>query len=135
MSVLVDTSGLVALINPLDDHASSARRYWMAAVTTDHVAHAYVVVEAVALVRRRMGWPGVDALAPLLEAIRVEVVDRDLHDTALTAYVRERGGTSLVDCVSIEFARRNGIYQAFAFDSDLFRAGLRFPDTNQGVLA
>lgn len=75
-----------------------------------------------------MGRSAVDDLVDrLLPLIRIEMVDRALHDEALAAYRRQHGGTSFVDHVTIAFARREGIAEAFAFDRDLEAAGLRFP--------
>ena len=60
----------------------------------------------------------------LLPAVRVEMVDRSLHEAALIEHRLAGGGTSLVDRVTIAFAARNGIGRAFAYDADLVSAGL-----------
>ena len=89
------------------------------------MTHAYVVVESVALVRSRLGVAAVAALVDdLLPAIRVEMVDRPLHEGSL-ADLRQIGrGTSLVDRVTLAFAARHGIQRAFAYDADFVVAGL-----------
>ena len=89
------------------------------------MTHAYVVVESVALVRSRLGAAAVAALVDdLLPAIRVEMVDRPLHEGSLADRRRIGGGTSLVDRVTLAFAARHGIGRAFAYDADLAVAGL-----------
>ena len=89
------------------------------------MTHNYVVVESVALIRARLGTAAVIALVDgLLPAIRVEMVDRPLHDGALGDLRRVGGGTSLVDRVTIAFAARHGIQRAFAYDADLVVEGL-----------
>ncbi|HSW42555.1 MAG TPA: hypothetical protein VLM76_08615 [Patescibacteria group bacterium] len=89
------------------------------------MTHAYVVVESVALVRSRLGAAAVSALVDdVLPAVRVEMVDRPLHDASLADLRRIGGGTSLVDRVTVAFAAGHGIARAFAYDADLAAEGL-----------
>ena len=128
MTVLVDTSGLFALLDADDHNSAAAAAYWKRAAGVDFATHAYVASESIALVRRKLGWIGVRRLLDdLLPGIRVSMVDEDLHEAALVTYRSTEGGTSFVDRVTIEFARRRGIAYAFAFDRDLLHAGLTFP--------
>ena len=125
MSVVVDTSALFALLDRRDAHHASAVAFWTDPDDEDLVTHAYVVVESVALVRSRLGAAAVAALVDdLLPAIRVEMVDRPLHEGSLGDLSRIGGGTSLADRVTISFAARHGIARAFAYDADLSAAGL-----------
>lgn len=125
MSVVVDTSALFALLDRRDAHHASAVAFWTDPDDEDLVTHAYVVVESVALVRSRLGAAAVAALVDdLLPAIRVEMVDRPLHDDSLADLRRIGGGTSLVDRLTLAFAARHGIARAFAYDADLAVAGL-----------
>jgi uncharacterized protein len=123
--IVVDTSALYALLDADDASHAAAVVGWDRAGDRELVTHAYVVVETVVLVRRRLGPVAVVALLEdVLPALRVEMVDRDLHDSALSAFRSEGGGTSLVDRVTLAFAAREGIRDLLGFDADLEREGL-----------
>jgi predicted nucleic acid-binding protein len=125
VSVVVDTSALIALLDRSDAHHRDAIAFWTDPDDEDLVTHAYVVIETVALVRSRLGPAAAGALADdLLPALRVEMVDRPLHEASLADFRRMGGGTSLVDRVTIAFAARHGIGRAFAYDAGLVAAGL-----------
>jgi uncharacterized protein len=125
VSVVVDTSALFALLDRRDAHHGAAVAFWTDPDDEDLVTHAYVVIESVALVRARLGATAVHALVDdLLPGLRVEMVDRPLHEAALADFRRVGGGTSLVDRVTLAFAARHGIQRAFAFDADLAVEGL-----------
>jgi predicted nucleic acid-binding protein len=125
VSVVVDTSAFFALLDRHDAHNAAAVAFWTDPDDEDLVTHAYVVIESVALVRARLGAGAVEALVDdLLPAIRVEMVDRPLHETSLADLRRIGDGTSLVDRVTLAFAARHRIVRAFAFDADLVSGGL-----------
>ena len=125
MSVVVDTSAFFALLDRRDAHHAAAVAFWTDPDDEDLATHAYVVVETVALVRSRLGTTAVEALVDdLLPAIRIEMVDRPLHEASLANLRRLGGGTSLVDRVTLAFAARHGIGRAFAYDADLVAEGL-----------
>jgi len=80
--------------------------------------HAYVVVESVALVQRRLGVEAVRALVHgLMGVVEVAPVDEVLHRAALTALLASgRREVSLVDWTSFLFMRERGLEKAFAYD-------------------
>jgi predicted nucleic acid-binding protein len=125
VSVVVDTSAFFALLDRHDAHHMAALAFWTDPDDEDLVTHAYVVVESAALVRARLGAAAVEAFVDdILPAVRVEMVDRPLHEASLAELRRIGGGTSLVDRVTLAFAARHGIGRAFAYDADLVAAGL-----------
>jgi uncharacterized protein len=91
------------------------------------VTHAYVVVETVAVARRRFGAAVaadlVDRVLPA-PALAVHEADTELHASALVAF-REtiESSVSLVDRASFAFMRREGIGRAIALDVDFRTAG------------
>jgi predicted nucleic acid-binding protein len=89
------------------------------------VTHNYVVLEAAALVQRRLGVEAIrDLVDDLLGVVRVVWVDEALHQSGVTALIASgRRDVSLVDWVSFEFMRRQGVDRAFAFDEDFARQG------------
>ena len=127
MSVFVDTSFLVALLDEDDPMYADALRLWkrvelerLSVLTSN-----YVVLEACAVLQRRLGVPAMRTLVrQILEPIAVEWVTRDDHERAVDALlVADRRNLSLVDCVSFEVIRRLGIRECLAFDQHFAEQG------------
>ena len=120
MSVFVDTSALLALLDADDPHHADAVGTWAwladqgsALLTTN-----YVIVETIAVVQHRLGLAAVRTLLgdvmPLIDAI---FVDAATHGSAITALVASgRRQLSLVDCASFEAMRQANVRAAFAYD-------------------
>ena len=125
MTVFVDTSALYALMDRDDLHHERAWRFWDQLDPAEPLTHNYILVEASALVQRRLG---IEALQTLVDEVTLPIstvfVDRAVHDAAVSgvlgAQVRQ---LSLVDMVSFEVMRRAGVRVAFAFDEHFARFG------------
>lgn len=120
--VFVDTSAILALVNPNDQHHSQARSGFESLSTgkAGLVTSSYVLVETYSLLARRMGLSAVQAfrsdLVPLLE---VAWVDETVHEAALDLLLdRRRRGLSLVDTSSFVVMRTRRLDEAFCFDPD-----------------
>ena len=125
--VFVDTSAVLALLNPDDVHHGRARRGFatLRSAEAPLVTTSFVLVEIYALLARRMGLEAVQAfreeLAPLIE---VEWVDSQLHESGLDLVLnRQRRRLGLVDAVSFLVMRARGIEGAFAFDRHFDQEG------------
>jgi uncharacterized protein len=127
VTLFVDTSGIIALLDR-DDPAHAGVVEAFAGSSADQlVTHAYIVVETLAVVRRRFGAAAAaDVVDRVLPGLTVTPVDQDLHAAALAAF-REgvESSVSLVDRASFAFMRREGIERAIALDVDFRTAGFR----------
>jgi uncharacterized protein len=125
VSVFVDTSALYALLDEDDAHHAEASDILRRLEGSELVSHTFVIVEASALVGRRLPWRASERLLDgLLPVIDVEMVDADLYASASAVY-RQSGSAriSLVDRTSFAFMERRGVHRAFAFDEDFAREG------------
>lgn len=125
MGPLIDTSAVIACLDGGDPNADDARR--ILASCSRLVPHAYVVVESISVIDRRLPPAAMDAfLDVMLPTIQVSPVGPELFSRAMAAFrARERRRLSFVDAVTIEFCRSSRITDVFAFDDDLARAGLQ----------
>lgn len=127
MTTLVDTSALYALADRADANHEAAAAALGDLEPEELITHNYVVVESVALTQRRLGQALASRLIlDLLAPIRIRWVDEGLHRAAEIAFLASGArAVSLVDQVSFELIRRDGIECAFAFASDFRRQGFQ----------
>ncbi len=122
----VDTSALYPLVAEDDEAHEPALNHFVAtARDAGYLTHSYVVVEVVALVQRRLGMAAVRRLLDVLgPTVTVHCVGAALHDAAVAALLTaDSRSVSLVDRVSFELMRREGITEAFTFDEDFVAVG------------
>ena len=120
MSVFVDTSALLAVLNSGDENHARASRSFRSLLESAEplVTTSYVLVETAALLQHRFGLGAVrgfqDAVAPVLAVVWV---DAELHAEGTAALLTaNRRELSLVDCVSFACMRQQGVTRAFHFD-------------------
>jgi len=118
--VFVDTSAVLALLNPSDETHEPARRVFqkLQAREAPLLTTSFVLVEVYALLGRRMGLGAVQAFrrdfAPLLEVVWVGA---DMHEAGLDLLLERRvRDLSLVDAVSFLVMRQRRLDEVFAFD-------------------
>ena len=127
MSVFVDTSALLAVMDADDSNHQRATAAWRDLVATEEmlVTSSYVVVELFALTQRRLGMDAVRALeSDVMPILDVVWVGAEIHRRAMAAVLAaDSKKLSLVDCASFEVMRTHGIGKAFALDSDFSAHG------------
>jgi predicted nucleic acid-binding protein len=125
VTLFVDTSGILALVDRDDPaHAGTVEAFALG-YSEPLLTHTYVVVETLAVARRRFGATvAADLIDRVLPALEVAAVDMELHEAAVAAF-REaaESSVSLVDRTSFAFMRREGIKRAIALDIDFRTAG------------
>ena len=127
MSVFLDTSALLAVLDADEASHFRADAIWRRLIGERRtlVTTNYVLVETVALAQSRLGLEATRAVQQdIVPVLRVIWVTEELHRAAMTALVTAgRRRLSLVDCVSFEVMRREGLHQAFALDRHFSEQG------------
>lgn len=126
MTVFVDTSAIYAFLDRDERRHSAVAAAFETVVGREQlVTHSHVLVESVALLKRRTGIDGVRAFVERVEPeLDVVWVDADLHAAARAALLAaDRRDVSLVDWTSFEVMRRLRIETAIAFDDDFAAQG------------
>ena len=127
MSVFVDTSFFIALLDDGDDRHSDAVAHWRRAAEErlPVVTSNYVVVESCAVLQRHMGVSAVRRLVrQVLDPVTVLWVTTEEHQRAIEALlVADRRQLSIVDCTSFEMMRRLEVRECLAFDRHFAEQG------------
>ena len=120
MSVFVDTSAMLALLDADDPEHADAVAAWreLAEEGAPLLSSNYVVVETTAVAQHRLGLDAVRALVrDVLPLVEIAFIDSAIHEAAIAALLAAgRRQLSLVDCSSFELMRRREVGRAFAFD-------------------
>jgi predicted nucleic acid-binding protein len=120
MSVYVDTSAFLAIMDVADINHDRAKRAWDELVASEEelIASNYVIVETFALAQRRLGLGAVASFEEnVYPALEIHWVDEPTHDAGVAAVLAAfRRNLGLVDCVSFAVMRRAEIRKAFSFD-------------------
>jgi len=126
-TVFVDTSVLLPFLDRDDsDHARVVACFKrLFEEDASLVTTSYVLVEAGALAKSRLGTKAFQALGRLVdEATEVVWVDPGLHRNGWAqAAASGKNGPSLVDCVSFAVMREQGLDAAFTLDRHFAQQG------------
>jgi predicted nucleic acid-binding protein len=127
--LFIDTSYLVAALNPLDRNYKTAIALQGVLESTSPVTTNHVLGECWTFARRRFGHDAAVKLTDALrrgERYRIVHVDRELEEAALE-WLRphDEREYSFVDAVSFQLMREHNILDALAFDDDFHAAGFR----------
>ena len=120
MTVFVDTSAFLAILNANDKYHLPAKTLWSQLVNQDDrlVCNNYVLVETLALLQHRFGIGAVRLFqADIFPILVVKWVDEEIHSRAISAMLAtDRRQLSLVDCGCFETMRAMSIKRVFTFD-------------------
>ena len=121
MTVFVDTSAFYAVLDRDDANHAEAKNVWTRLVRegTTFLTSNYVLVETAALLQHGLGMAAVrvfqEAVVPLLQ---VDWISEERHRGGMEAVLAAgRKRLSLVDCVSFQTMRENGVRSAFCYDA------------------
>lgn len=128
MSVFVDTSGILAVMDASESSHARAAAAWRRIVGSGErlVTTSYVLVELFALTQARFGIEAVrDLERSVVPLLSVVWVDGGLHARGVAALLAAgRRRLSLVDCVSFEAMRDGGITRCFSLDRHFTEMGM-----------
>jgi predicted nucleic acid-binding protein len=120
VSVYIDTSAFFAVLDRDDSQHAAAETVWIRLIQEDMplVCANYVLVEASALIQRRLGPKALHVFQEdIVPILRIYWVDESTHKAAVEMlFTSKSRSLSLVDCVSFVVMRRLGLRTAFAFD-------------------
>lgn len=127
MTVFVDTSAFYAVLDRDDANHEAAKRVWIELLreTATLVTTSYVLVETVAVLQHRLGVAAVrsfhEDVVPLLDVVWVTEEQHRAGVEAVLAASRKK--LSVVDCVSFQSMRHEGLRTAFCFDAHFREQG------------
>jgi uncharacterized protein len=129
MSIFIDTSGFLAVLNKDDVHHPVAAKTWRDILTSEDelVTTNYVLLETFALVQNRLGMKALKVFQEdIFPVLRVEWIGIERHRAAVgILFAAARRKLSLVDCVSFEAMRLSDIATAFTFDKHFREQGFQ----------
>jgi uncharacterized protein len=124
--VFIDTSYVIALINPRDQYHEGAMRLAKSYIGQPVLITDAVLLEVGNMLARNYRAETAKAINSFLSASEVEVVHlhEALFQRALSFYEQHQDKAwGLVDCISFITMRDAGINQALAFDQHFVQAG------------
>ena len=124
--IFLDTSAIYALADRGDPNHGEALAMFRRLLEDGEVVlvHNYILVEAAALLQRRLGLGSALQFLQDAQDFQVHWISSRDHEEA-TRLLEERGkrGLSLVDCASFAIMRHYQVTQALAFDADFEQEG------------
>jgi predicted nucleic acid-binding protein len=120
MSIFIDTSGFIAMLDADDAFHAIATKTWTNILTSQETLATtnYVLVETCALVQNRLGTHAVKLFQEdVVPVLSIQWIDKTMHYAAISVMLSiGRKKLSLVDCVSFAAMRLLEIPTVFTFD-------------------
>jgi uncharacterized protein len=129
MNIYIDTSAFLAVIDADDSEHKNAKQTWGNLMASNDIiiCSNYVLVETLALLQHRFGMEAVRAFQEYIYPIlTVEWVEEIVHKEGINAVIKFcRRNLSLVDCISFDIMRIQGINTVFCFDRHFSEQGFK----------
>ena len=120
MSIFIDTSGFIAMLDADDAFHAMAAKTWIDILTSQEtlVTTNYVLLETCALVQYRLGMQAAKLFQEdVVPVLSIHWIDKTMHHAAISVMLSTgRKKLSLVDCSSFAVMRLLGITTVFTFD-------------------
>jgi predicted nucleic acid-binding protein len=127
VSIFIDTSGFLAVLDRDEERHAEAAKIWRDLLTSeeDLVTTNYVLVETCALAQNRLGLKAVKLFQEdIIPVLRIEWIGKAAHQSAMGIMLAaSRKKLSLVDWVSFETMRFLRITTAFTLDKHFKEQG------------
>ncbi len=127
MTIFIDTSAILAILDADDQNYKKAKKKWEELISKECtlVCSNYVLIETFALIQNRLGMKAVRSFQEdVVPMLTIEWVDEIIHqDGVASVLAANRRELSLVDCVNFDFMRQLGIKTVFAFDKHFKERG------------
>jgi predicted nucleic acid-binding protein len=127
MSIFIDTSAFLAILDADDQYHQKADTAWQEILSSreDLITTNYILVETFALVQRRLGLEALKVFqGDIIPVLDIEWITEGLHQNAVDMLIiAAQRQLSLVDCTSFTVMRKTGLKKAFTFDSHFMKQG------------
>lgn len=127
MTLFVDTSAFLAVVDRGDENHPKADRAWKGLLEREEpmVTSNYVLVETFALLQHRIGLKAVrDFERDVVPVLAIRWVGEREHEAGVAAVLSAgRRRLSLVDCTSFEIMKGLGLRRCFTFDDHFKEQG------------
>lgn len=127
MTIFIDTSAFYAVFDRDDSNHAEAKSAWnkLLREADTLLTNNYVLVETTALLQHRLGIAAVRIFQEdVLPLLQVDWISEERHRAGMEALLAAgRKKLSLVDCVSFQTMRANGVRHAFCFDAHFREQG------------
>lgn len=129
MSIFIDTSAFLAVLNANDQFHLSAKRTWNEILSSNASLFSsnYVILETIALLQHRFG---IEALrlfeSDVLPVVEITWMDEIIHQQGMSILLAaNRRNLSLVDCTSFIIMRQMGLDEVFTYDPHFGEQGFK----------
>ncbi|PKO05108.1 MAG: VapC toxin family PIN domain ribonuclease [Chloroflexi bacterium HGW-Chloroflexi-3] len=135
MSIFIDTSAFLAILNKEDHFHQIAKRTWEEVNLSEEylICSNYVIIETISLLQKRFG---IEALRIFENEVRPIIdiiwIDQTIHHAGMVVVLTtNQRKLSLVDCTSFEILRNIHVEKVFTLDSHFSEQGFNIiPELN-----